>query len=63
MENLKTIIKLTKSWFAFYHDYALAILNHVSNKILPNGAGCFPKIYISLLDIVCLAALGVQMVS
>lgn len=72
MENLKTIIKLTKSWFAFCHHYVLAILNNVSDKILPSGAGCFPStppplcipqnLYVSLLDFLYLAALGVQLV-
>lgn len=42
VENLKTVVKLTKSWFAVYGHGALEILNDVSETVQPSGTGCFP---------------------
>lgn len=35
VENLKTMIKLTESWCAFYYHHALVILNNINDKTFP----------------------------
>ena len=37
VENFKTIVKLSKTWYAFYYHHILAILNPVSDRILLSG--------------------------